>query len=557
LGRVPLLTRSDFETAVKDALRHYTQADLLAGNLLLYSRLLTRSESSVSTPQSLRSLLEATAKTLFASERDQRLYRVLDLTYFNPAPKQEAAADRLGLSFSTYRRHLISGVDRLVAWLWQQEQAIPEAEAPAANTPDQILDPVEAVPLRARPHLSIVVLPFLNLSGDTSTDYLVDGIVDSLITDLSTWLTGSFVISRSTAFTYKGRSVPVRQIGEELGVRYALEGSVLLSPDRVRINVQLIDALRDEHLWAERFDKERREILQVQDEIVARLTRSVGIRLIREEGGRRRPDRSGWDAVDLVMRARALVTGGGASKEQTVEAIDLFRRALEHDLDCVDAMVGIALARVYQVVNLYRLEDKDALLNEAEEMISAAAARAPEHQVMLKARGLLLRARGRFAEAITASETLIAHNPAEPTAYKELGLNKLYLGATREAAEWFRRADAVAPRDPERWTWLQGLGRALMQLGHDAEAVDVLCRALDNNPDYPRGKPLLAAAEALTGDAQSARLRLAEYAALEPDMTVRRFAEQPWYLPSGAISPSYRRESERVLEGLRRAGMPE
>ena len=235
-------------------------------------------------------------------------------------------------------------------------------------------------------------MPFLNLSGDAGADYLVDGIVDSLITDLSTWLTGSFVISRSTAFTYKGRAVPVRQVGEELGVRYVLEGSVLLSPDRVRINAQLIDAVSDEHLWAERFDKDRREILQVQDEIVARLTRSVGIRLIRDEGERRSPDRSSWDAVDLVMRARALVTGGGASEERTTEAIDLFRRALEHDTDCVDAMVGIALARVYQVVNLHRLEARDTLLDAAEEMIWHAAAQVPDHQVMLKARGLLLRA---------------------------------------------------------------------------------------------------------------------------------------------------------------------
>ena len=554
---MPLLTRPDFESAVKDALRHYTQADLLAGNPLLCSRLLSRSGPNASTPQSLRTLLADTAKTLFGGERDQRLYRVLDLTYFKPAPKQEAAADRLGLSFSTYRRHLTSSVDRLVEWLWQQEHAALEADAPSLHSPGQILDPAEAVPVLARPHLSIVILPFLNLSGDASADYLVDGIVDSLITDLSTWLTSSVVVSRSTAFTYKGRAVPVRQVGEELGVRYVLEGSVLLSPDRVRINVQLIDALRDEHLWAERFDKERQEILQVQDEIVARLTRSIGIRLIRDEGGRRRPDHSGWNAVDLVMRARALVTGGGASKERTAEAINLFRQALEHDPDCVDAMVGTALARVYQVVNLYRLEDRDALLNEAEEMISEAAARAPDHQVMLKARGLGLRARGRFVEAITACETLIAHNPAEPTAYKEIGLNKLYLGATREAAEWFRRADAVAPRDPERWTWLQGLGRALMQLGHDAPAVDALCRALDNNPGSPRGKALLAAAEALSGDVPSARLHLAEYAALEPSMTVTLFAQQPWYIPSDALSPTYRRESERVLDGLRRAGMPD
>jgi hypothetical protein len=107
-----LLTRLDFESAVKDALRHYTQADLLAENALLRTRLLMRPERGAATPQALRTFVAETAKTLFAGERDQRLYRVLDLTYLNPAPKQEAAADRLGLSFSTYRRHLTAGVDR-------------------------------------------------------------------------------------------------------------------------------------------------------------------------------------------------------------------------------------------------------------------------------------------------------------------------------------------------------------------------------------------------------------------------------------------------------------
>jgi len=118
------------------------------------------------------------------------------------------------------------------------------------------------------------------------------------------------------------------------------------------------------------------------------------------------------------------------------------------------------------VINLFRLEGREALLDEAEAMMSRAMALAPDDFAMLKARGLLLRARGRFAEAVVATEALIARNPGEPTAYKEMGLNKLYLGETREAVEWFRRADGVAPRDPERWTWLQGLGRGLMQLGH-------------------------------------------------------------------------------------------
>jgi TolB-like protein/Flp pilus assembly protein TadD len=482
------------------------------------------------------------------------LYRVLDLTYFNPAPKQEAAADRLGLSFSTYRRHLTAGVDRITEWLWQQEQQAPEMGAFPAQLSATDTKPAVPVLLSTRPRLSVVILPFLNLSADSNVDYLVDGIVDSLITDLSSRLTGSFVISRSTAFTYKGRSVAIRQVGEELGVRYVLEGSVLADPSRVRVNVQLIDAETDEHVWAERFDKERREILQVADEIVGRLSRSVGYQMVRTEAARPSPTRGGSDAFDLVMRARTLVNYV-KTKENTDEAIDLFRQALELDADCVDAMVGIALACIYQVINLYRLEGRDALLDEAEDMITRAMALAPDHFTMLKTRGLLLRARGRFPEAIVATQALIARNPAEPTAYKEMGLNKLYLGETREAVEWFRRADGIAPRDPERWTWLQGLGRALMQIGHDAEAVDALCQAMDSNPGYLRGKAVLAAAEALTGNLDDAKLYLAEYAMLEPDMTVRRFAAQRSSVPPDAVSPTYRRESERILDGLRRAGM--
>jgi TolB-like protein/Flp pilus assembly protein TadD len=387
-------------------------------------------------------------------------------------------------------------------------------------------------------------------------DYLVDGIVDTLITDLSSWLPGSFVISRSTAFTYKGRIVPIRQVGAELGVRYVLEGSVLVDPGRVRVNVQLIDAETDEHLWAERFDKGRTEILQVQDEIVGRLSRSVGIQLVRTEAGRGSSNREGSDVIDLVLRARALISDT-KRKEAAVEAVDLFRRALELDPDCATAMVGIGLTRIYEVINLYRIEGRNALLDEAEQMISRAAAWLPDHVDTLKARALLLRARGRFSEATVAIEALIARNPAEPTAYKEMGLNKLYLGATREAADWFRRADAIAPRDPERWTWLQGLGRALMQLGDDAGAVSALAQAMDSNPGYVRGKAMLAAAAALAGDARTAGRQFREYSALEPNMTVQRFAQQRSSVPPEAVSRIYRQEIGRILEGLRLAGMPD
>jgi adenylate cyclase len=551
-----LLTHSEFETQLKEALRHCTQIDLLAGNGLLQSRLLTRSGLEADGPQALRALLIETVATLFAEDKDKRLNRVLELTYFNPAPKQEAAAAQLGLSFSTYRRHLTVAVGRLIEWLWQQEQRARDTETPGDQDVVGMTEDAATVPSSTRPRLSIVVLPFLNLSQEAEVDYLVDGIVDSLITDLSTCLPGSLVISRSTAFTYKGRAVSLRQVGEELGIRYVLEGSVLADPQRVRVNVQLVDAANDEHLWGERFDKERKELLRVQEEIVGRLSRSVGIELIRTEAARRGDSAGEVDADDLVMRARALLNDVGRKKNAT-GAVDLFRRALELDPNCIDAMVGIAVTRIYQVINLYRLVGREVLLDEAEEMISGAALLAPHHHAMLKARALLLRARGRFHEAAIATEGLIARNPADPTAYKEMGLNRLYLGQTREAVEWFRRADAIAPRDPERWTWLQGLGRALMQLGDAAGAADALSQALDSNPDYVRGRAMLAAAEALTGNIRTARRYLAEYATFEPNMTVRRFAEQRSSVPSGAVNRVYRQENERILDGLRRAGMPD
>src|SRR5262249_2440415 len=142
-------------------------------------------------------------------------------------------------------------------------------------------------------------------------------------------------------------------------------------------------------------------------------------------------------------------------------------------------------------------------------------------------------------------------------AYKEIGLNKLYMGETQEAVEWFRRADAIAPRDPDRWTWLQGLGRALMQLGHDSEAVTVLSQAMDSNPGYVRGRAWLAAAEALSGDVERAERHLAGYNAGAPGSTDRGFAEGGCSGPISATSAVCRRESQRILEGLRLAGMPD
>jgi hypothetical protein len=197
-----LLARAEFENAVKEALRHYTQPDLLAENALLRTRVLTSSKPGAATPQALRALLAATAKALFAGERDQRLYHVLDLTYLNPASKQEAAASRLGLPYSTYRRHLTAGMDRLTEWLWKQELEAQRVETVAEQTTGSsecverkltailaadVADysqPTElAVPLPDKP--SIAVLPFENMSGDLEQEYFADGMAEDIITALS------------------------------------------------------------------------------------------------------------------------------------------------------------------------------------------------------------------------------------------------------------------------------------------------------------------------------------------------------------------------------------
>jgi TolB-like protein len=194
------------------------------------------------------------------------------------------------MSFSTYRRQLATCVDRLIEWLWQREQSVDNDGTDTEPSRDP-----SACSGRTEPpsgcQLSIAILPFLSLSREASDSYRVDGIVDALIAELSRLLPSSIVISRAAAFAYKGRAVPIRQVGAELGVSHVLEGSVFFGAHRLRVNVQLIDAATDAHLWAERFDKERREFPQVQDEIVSHLSRRVGFVLLRNEAGRAQSSR--------------------------------------------------------------------------------------------------------------------------------------------------------------------------------------------------------------------------------------------------------------------------
>ena len=412
---------------------------------------------------------------------------------------------------------------------------------------------ISSAPTR-RARLSIAVLPFLNLSGDPQQDYFADGITESFTTDLTRVLPGSFVVSRGTAAIYKGRVVDARQVARDLNVRYLLKGSVLPHGDRIRVNAQLIDGETGIELWSERFDKMRRDVLELQDEIVSRLSRAVGLQVVDIEA--RRSERVAVPtAVDLVMRGQS-IANRPASRETMKVARDLFLQALEHDPANVDALAGIATTYVFEVLNSYYDTGRAERLREAETLVRRALAADPRHIVALKAQAALLRAEGRFEEAIVASRAVVAINPGEPWAHKEVGLNELYLGRFEAAQLAFEQADRIGPRDPSRWIWLGAMGRVRFFLGDDDGATRFMRLSADANPKDARAHALSAAIHALRGHMAEARSALAEALRLEPDASIKRHFDT-WSVPLRATSPLYLRHHERLLHGLRVAGLRE
>jgi len=403
---------------------------------------------------------------------------------------------------------------------------------------------------------SIVVLPFANLSGDPKRDYLADGITDSLISDLAHALPGVPIVSRDTAFTYKGRGADAREIGRELEVRYLLEGSVVLDDERVRVNTRLVETREASQLWAERFDAELKSILQVQDEIVSRVSRAIGLQVVDIEARRswrERPDSA--ELIDLVMRGKS-VLNLPSSQATMIEARGLFEQAVKVEPASADGLAGVATTLVFEFLNGYYETGGDERLGRAERLLNRALAIEPRHLMALKANAALRRAQGRFDDAIDMAKMVIMENPGEPWTYKELGLSSLYLGKPEQALEWFAKADRIGPRDPGRWTWLDGRGHALILLGRDEEAIRALVNALDANPKNISPHAFLAAAYALLGRPEEARAALAAYLERRPGARVSTFRTQA-PVPLALTSAAYRQQFARVREGLRKSGMPE
>jgi adenylate cyclase len=400
---------------------------------------------------------------------------------------------------------------------------------------------------------SIVVLPFANLGGDPTQDYLADVLTEELTTSLSR-IRNSFVIARSTAFTYKGKSVDVKRIGRDLGVRYALEGSEQQSGKQVRVSAQLIDAETGAHLWADQFDADRADLLEMQDEIVTRLSQALQQRLVEIDVARiARIHPGDLDAEDLAMRCNAALASARPGSAEVEAAYGLCDRALQLDGRNVRALVTLGFKYINRVLEL-QSSDRAADIRRGDELVSRALAVDPNAYGARFANAQLLLTQRRFAESIVEAQRSLALNPSFVNAYFGLSYAYSLLGEPEKALDYADKAIRLSPRDPLLHVFYQQKAFALSLLRRDDQAIEWLRRAVAVAPEWPVPQALLAAALALNGDEAAAREMLERYLSLA-GTRARTIAQ--WKAQQPSDNPVVSAYTARVMAGLRKAGMPE
>jgi TolB-like protein/class 3 adenylate cyclase len=398
------------------------------------------------------------------------------------------------------------------------------------------------------PRLSIVVLPFANIGGGPQQEYFADGVTESLTTDLSR-IGGSFVIARNTAFTFKSKAVDAKQIGRELNVRYVLEGSVQRGGNRLRVNVQLIDAATGNHIWAERFDKQVADLFEMQDEIVSRLANTLNAELIDAEA--RRAERSTHpDAMDLYFQGRAFLNKG-MNPETDGRARAFFGRALLLDPSNIEALVGIADVDYRSASNNFS-DDRTAHLRAAETAATKALSLAPNHARAHGTLGYIYTNTNRVAQGVAECERALALDRNHARAHAIIGMAKYFIGRGVETEAHINEALRLSPRDTQAHSWIMYPGIAKLWQGADAEAVAWLRRSIEANRTSSTSHFYLAAALAYLGELDEAHAAVEACLALNPSFTIRRFRAS-----EHCSHPAFLAGRERTYEGLRIAGIPE
>ena len=398
------------------------------------------------------------------------------------------------------------------------------------------------------PRLSIVVLPFANIGGGGEQDYFVDGVTESLTTDLSQ-MSGMVVIGRNTAFSYKGRPIDLKQVGRELNVRYVLEGSVQRAASRMRVNVQLIDAESGNHLWAERFDKPVADLFDMQDEIVARLANALNTQLIIAEA--RRAERApSPDSMDFYFRGMSAYNKG-LSPDNLSEARKLFERALALDPGNVDAIVGAALTHSASAGH-HMSDHRAAEMAAAEALAVKALSIAPEKALAHLCLGVVQMFTNRAALGISELDRALTLNRNLAAAHAYIGLAQNFVGRAEETAGHIEDALRLSPRDTAVYLWRTFNGSVKVFLARDEEAVGELRRAIEANRNFAAGHVYLAVALAELGRLDEARLEVREGLSIDPTFTIRRYRGDA---PSD--NPILMSRRRQIYEIMRNIGVPE
>ena len=399
------------------------------------------------------------------------------------------------------------------------------------------------------PRLSMVVLPFANIGGDPEQEHFVDGVTESLTTDLSR-LRGSFVIGRNTAFAFKGKGVDLKQIGRELNIRYVLEGSVQRAGNRMRVNVQFIDAETGNHLWAERFDKPLADLFDMQDEIVARLAGALNAQLVGAEA-RRAEQAPTPNSMDLYFQGLAWFNKG-VTPDNLARARGFFDRALTADPDNVDALIGSARADATE--GGFLVADPMAAFAAAEPKLTKALSSVPDHARAHLYLGYVDIFTKRVAQGIAECEHALALDRNLAEAHSFIGLGKIFIGRAEETEAHIGEALRLSPRDTMAYRWMNYAGMAKTLLGSYEQAVAWCRRAIEANQNYPYAHFMLGATLAQLGRLDEARSAVKFGLALNPAFTLSR-ARVGW--TAFTDDPTFLAQLEPIFEGMRKAGVPE
>jgi TolB-like protein/class 3 adenylate cyclase len=421
-----------------------------------------------------------------------------------------------------------------------------EIGAPGHSKPAAAAAPEKSGP----PRLSIVVLPFANLGGDPEQEHFVDGVTESLTTDLSR-LRGSFVIGRNTAFTYKGKAVDLKQIGRELNVRYVLEGSVQRGGNRMRVNVQLIAAETGNHLWAERFDKPLADLFDMQDEIVARLANALNAQIAAAEA-RRAEQAPTPDSMDLYFQGMAWFNKG-FTPESIAQARNFYERALTTDADNLDALIESACADAVASINLF-VTDPMAAFAAAEAKLTKALSSVPDHARGHTWLGLVEILTKRAAEGIAECEHALVLDRNLAHAHSMIGYGKIFVGRAEETEAHTAEALRLSPRDTMAYIWMNIEALAKLHLGLWDQAVAWYRRAIEAHRNHPDAYFQMAAALAHLGRIDEARSAAKAGLALHPTYVLSHDRASR---AARSDDPKYLGQLERILEGMREAGVPE